>query len=112
MLSRILNVFHKWLASAERDRIEQKFQKIDNDLSHVDTRIDGLEMGQSEIKSQLKSIHEVGLANLEALEEKLNSNKVSNEVTREMFTDRFEYMKKSFERLETLFTSSYCKKGD
>ena len=103
MLDRIFRVIQKVLASSERDRLEEKWE-------HMDNRIDSLEIGQAEIKGELKSINHVWSANLETLEQKLNSSKVNSEVLRDLVTTRFDYTNKAFERLENLFISSFCKK--
>lgn len=76
----------------------------------MDNRIDSLEIGQAEIKSEIRSINEVWGANLETLEQKLNSSKVSSEALKDIVDTRFDYANKAFERLESLFISSFAKK--
>ena len=52
MLDRLFRIIQKVLASSERDRLEQKWE-------HMDERIDSLEIGQAEIKGELKSMSQV-----------------------------------------------------
>ncbi|WP_156341306.1 hypothetical protein [Pseudanabaena sp. 'Roaring Creek'] len=91
--------------------IRKAFTKVESDRIHakldrVDERIDHIEVVQAEQNSKLNSIHEVSLANLEAVEQKLNrvSAQVtnSNESAKEVSNVRFESMQKSFEHLEKL----------
>jgi vacuolar-type H+-ATPase subunit I/STV1 len=103
MLDRIFRVIQRVLASSERDRLEQKWE-------HMDHRIDNLEIGQAEIKTEIRSINEVWGANLEALEQKINSSRVSSEALKDIVNTRFDYANKAFERLESLFVSSFAKK--
>lgn len=98
MLDRIFRIIQKVLASSERDRLEQKWK-------HMDRRIDHLEVGQAEIKGELKSINQVWSANLEALEQKFNSSKANAEMLKDLVNTRFDYTNKAFERLESLFVS-------
>lgn len=99
MLGKIFSLIRRALSKVESDRIHEK-------LDRVDERIDHIEVVQAEQNSKLNSIHEISLANNEAIEQKLNrvSAQVSNsnESAREISNVRFEAMQKSFEHLEKL----------
>ena len=73
----------------------EKFDHVDDNFSAMDERIDRLELGQAEMKSEMKSIHEVGLANLELLEGKINNSKSGLEMLKDYMKDKFEYTNKS-----------------
>ena len=107
MLDRIFSAIRRFLASAERDRIAQKFDHVDDSFSAMDDRIDRLEIGQSEMKSEMKSIHEVGLANLELLEQKINNGRSGLEMLKEYMKDKFDTSTKTLEKLEALITASF-----
>ena len=107
MIDRIFSAIRRFLASAERDRIAQKFDHVDDNFSAMDDRIDRLEIGQSEMKSEMKSIHEVGLANLELLEQKINNGKSGLEMLKEYMKDKFDTSTKTLEKLEALITASF-----
>lgn len=103
MIKSIVKVLQRWVASAERDRISEKFDDMD-------TRIDRLELGQTEMKSDMKSIHEVGLANLELLEQKINNGKTGLEMLKDYMKDKFEDSNKTLNRLEGLITETFRQK--
>ena len=103
MLDKIFKVCRKFLASIENDRISEKFDDMD-------TRIDRLELGQTEMKSDMKSIHEVGLANLELLEQKINNGKTGLEMLKDYMKDKFEDSNKTLNRLEGLITETFRQK--
>lgn len=107
MFDRLFNVLRKIVASAERDRMAEKFDHVDDNFSAMDARIDRLEIGQSEMKSEMKSIHEVGLANLELLEQKINNGKSGLEMLKEYMKDKFDASTKTLEKLEALITASF-----
>ena len=107
MIDRIFSAIRRFLASAERDRIAQKFDHVDDNFSAMDDRIDRLEIGQTEMKSEMKSIHEVGLANLELLEQKINNGKSGLEMLKEYMKDKFDTSTKTLEKLEALITASF-----
>ena len=103
MIKSIVKVLQRWVSSAERDRISEKFD-------NMDTRIDRLELGQTEMKSDIKSIHEVGLANLELLEQKINNGKTGLEMLKDYMKDKFEDSNKTLNRLEGLITETFRQK--
>ena len=103
MIKSIVKVLQRWVASAERDRISEKFDDMD-------TRIDRLELGQTEMKSDMKSIHEVGRANLELLEQKINNGKTGLEMLKDYMKDKFEDSNKTLNRLEGLITETFRQK--
>jgi hypothetical protein len=103
MIKSIVKALQRWVASAERDRISEKFDDMD-------TRIDRLELGQTEMKSDMKSIHEVGLANLELLEQKINNGKTGLEMLKDYMKDKFEDSNKTLNRLEGLITETFRQK--
>ncbi len=107
MLDRLFNVFSKIIASAERDRLDQKFDHVEDNFLAMDDRIDRLEIGQAEMKAEMKSIHQVGLANLELLEQKINNGKTGLELLKEYMKDKFEYTNKSLEHMETLIVATF-----
>lgn len=102
MISRILSIFHKWLASAERDRMDSKFEKIYETLGGFDDRLDRIESKQSGQEEKVSAIYQVTLANNEALEQKLNRSTVSAEVVREIVDVRINSFQDSLKRLESL----------
>jgi hypothetical protein len=82
MLDRLFRVIQRVLANSERDRISEKFDLMDE-------RIDDLDRGQVEIKSSLRGIHDVNLANQELFEQKLNNSRAAQDNLREMMILRF-----------------------
>ena len=107
MIDKILKVVTRWIATADRDRIDQKFDHVDDNFLAMDDRIDRLEGGQAEMKADMKSIHEVGLANLELLEQKINNGKTGLEMLKEYMKDKFEYTNKSLEHMEKLIVATF-----
>ena len=99
MIDKIFIFIRKAFSKVESDRIYAK-------LDRVDERIDRIEVVQSEQNSKLNSIHEISLANLEAVEQKINriGAQVANgyESAKEVSAIKFEAMQKSFEHLERL----------
>jgi hypothetical protein len=49
-------------------------RRTDKEFRHIDERIDKLELHAVEASEQIKSLKEVTLANLEVIEQKVNSN--------------------------------------
>jgi hypothetical protein len=107
MLDRIFKALKRWAASSERDRMAEKFDHVDDNFSAMDERIDRLEIGQTEMKSEMKSIHEVGLANLELLEQKINSGKSGLEMHKEYMKEKFDSFTKTLEKLENLIMTTF-----
>ena len=102
MLDRVFKVFTKLLASAERDRLDDKFLRLDEKVDHLDTRIDSLERSQSAQSEKLSAIHSVTLANNEALEQKLNRNAVTTEGVRQIVDARMETFQMSLKQIQSL----------
>jgi len=61
------SIVKSMLYAGERRRIDKEFR-------HIDERIDKLELHAVETTEQIKSLKEVTLANLEVIEQKVNSN--------------------------------------
>lgn len=110
MLDKILKVFRKMLASAENDRIDNKFDRLDVKVDHLDTRIDSLERSQAAQNEKLSSIHSISLANNEALEQKLNRNTVTTDSVRQIVDARMETFQASIKRVEELVTQALREK--
>lgn len=106
MLDKLFNFFRRAIASAERDRVDEKFDGVEEKLDRFDERMDRLEKSQSEQNAKLSQIHEVGLANLETLEAKLNRSESKNEAYQSVNNFRFESIQESFKRLEGLISRS------
>lgn len=102
MLSKLFNLFRKLLVSAERDRLEEKIDHLDEKLDRFDERLDRVEQSQAEKSAQLREIHQVTLANHEALEQKLNASKVTTEVVRQIVDARIESFQESIKYLQAL----------
>lgn len=106
MLDRVFKFLGKLLASAERDRIEDKVERLDTQLNgkvdHLDTRIDSLERSQASQNEKLSAIHSVSLANNEALEQKLNRNSVTTEGVRQIVDARMETFQVNLKHIQTL----------
>jgi tetrahydromethanopterin S-methyltransferase subunit B len=101
------------VASSERDRLEQKFEKVDNRFSELedhfndkfnsfDNRLDTVEKHQAAQNEKLGAIHAVTLANNEALEQKLNLSTVTTQMVREIVDARINSFQESIKYLQTL----------
>jgi hypothetical protein len=97
MFDRLFGLFTRVITSAERDRLSLKFDALE-------CRMDKLEICQAETKSELRAIHEIGLANAELLEGKLNLSKANQEVIKDLIDTRFTLLGRSFEDLKILVT--------
>lgn len=104
MLDKFLNFFRRAIASAERDRVDEKFERVEEKLDHFDDRMDSLENSQAQQNAKLNQIHEVSLANLETLEAKLNKSESKSESYQSVNNFRFESIQESFKRLEALIS--------
>lgn len=104
MFDRLFNIFRRAIASAERDRVDEKFEQVHEKLDNFDSRMDNLEKSQSEQNGKLSQIHEVGLANLETLEAKLNKSESKSEAYQSVNNFRFDAIQESFKRLESLIS--------
>lgn len=113
MLNRIYRIFQRILASSERDRLEQKFDKVGDRFSELedhfndkfasfDNRMDTVEKCQAAQNEKLGAIHEVTLANNEALEQKLNLSTVTTEMVRQIVDARINSFQESIKYLQTL----------
>jgi len=102
MISKIFSLLRKLLSSAERDRLEEKIDHLDEKLDRFDERLDRVEQSQAEKSAQLREIHQVTLANHEALEQKLNASKVTTEVVRQIVDARIESFQESIKYLQAL----------
>jgi hypothetical protein len=99
MFSRIFKIFQRLISSAERDRLDQKFDKGFSDL---DDRIDRLEVGQAEMKGDLKAIRESTFVNNELLESKINRSTVTSESVRQIVDARIDGFQEGLKRVEEL----------
>jgi transcriptional regulator NrdR family protein len=99
MIDKIFIFIRKAFSKVESDRIYTK-------LDRVDERIDRIEVIQEAQNGKLNSIHEISLANLEAVEQKINriGAQVADgyESAKEVTGVKFDAMQKSFEHLERL----------
>jgi uncharacterized protein (UPF0335 family) len=102
MIDRIFSAIRRFLASAERDRMAEKFDHVDDNFSAMDDRIDRLEIGQAEIKADVKAIRETTLANSEVLESKINRSTVTSESVRQIVDARIDGFQGGMKRLEEL----------
>ena len=102
MFDRIFKVVRKILASAESDRIDDKFDRLNDKVDDLDTRIDDLACSQAAQSEKLSAIHSVTLANNEALEQKLNRNSVTTEGVRQIVDARLETFQLSLKQIQSL----------
>lgn len=99
MFERLFRFFTRIVSSAERDRLLIKFEALE-------CRMDKIEITQAEMKSEVRAIHEVWLANSELLEGKLNLSRANQEVIKDLIDTRFTFIDRSFEDLKGLIKSS------
>ena len=104
MFDKIFNILRKWAASADRDRIDQKFEKVDEKFDHFDDRLDDLEKSQAQQNEKLSAIHQISLANNEAIEQKVNRSTVTAQSVREIVDVRLEGFQEGLKRLESLIS--------
>lgn len=102
MLKPIINLLQRWIVSGERDRLDDKFLRLDGKVDHLDDRIDNLERSQAAQTEKLSAIHSVSLANNEALEQKLNRNSVTTEGVRQIVDARMETFQVNLKHIQTL----------
>lgn len=113
MLDRVFKVLRKLLASVEHNQIETKFEKIngrvtelenqiDDKFIGVDRRLDEVEKHQASQTEKLTAIHEVTLANNEALEQKLNLSTVTSQMVREIVDARINGFQDSIKNIQSL----------
>ena len=104
MFNKFARFVSRWISSAERDRMEEKFEKVNEKFDHFDDRLDDLETSQALQNEKLSSIHQITLANNEALEQKLNRSAVTNQSIRDIVDVRIESFQESLKRLEILIS--------
>jgi uncharacterized coiled-coil protein SlyX len=100
MFRELLKFFQKIAASS----MDDKFNKVSQKFDHFDDRMDALEISQATQTEKLASIHEITLANNEALEQKYNRSIVTVEMVREIVDARINGFQESLKRLEGLIT--------
>lgn len=104
MFDKIVRVIQRWAASADRDRNDRLFEKVDDKLDHFDERLDSLEKSQAQQNEKLSAIYQISSANNEALEQKVNRTTVTAQSVREIVDVRLEAFQESLKRLEVLIT--------
>jgi uncharacterized coiled-coil DUF342 family protein len=102
MLSKFFSLLRKLILSAERDRLEDRFDEISEKFEEFDERIDELKIGQSEIKAEIKASNEIHLANLEAMEQKMNRNTTTAESVRQIVDARLSGFQESMRVVQGL----------
>ena len=113
MLDKFVNLLRRWAASSERDRLETKFERIntrfsdlenelDNKFTGVDNRLDNVEKHQAAQNEKLSAIHQVTLANNEALGERVNSSSVTTEMVRQIVEARIDSFQESMKYMQGL----------
>jgi len=111
MISKLIIFVRNIVSSAERDRLQEKFEKVHEKFDHFDKRLDALEVSQALQNEKLSSIKEISLANNEALEQKLNRSAVTAQSVREIVDFRIEAFQESLRRLEVLISELLRRKG-
>jgi len=104
MLDPLFRFFNRILASAERDRMDDKLNAVSLKFDHFDDRMDALEISQARQNEKLSTIHLITLANNEALEQKLNRSNITAEMVREIVDARINGFQDSLRILEGLIT--------
>lgn len=104
MLDGIFRVIQRIAASSNRDRMDEKLNAVSQKFDHFDGRMDALEISQARQTEKLSSIHEITLANNEALEQKLNRSVEMVEMVRDIVDARINGFQESLKRLEGLLT--------
>lgn len=104
MLEKFVNGLKRWAISAERDRLEEKFEKVHEKFDHFDDRLDALESSQELQNEKLSSIRDITLANNEALEQKLNRSAVTAQSVREIVDIRIQGFQETLKRLEEIMS--------
>jgi len=84
--------------------MQEKFDKVNEKFDHFDDRLDSLETSQALQNEKLSSIHQVTLANNEALEQKLNRSTVTTQTVREIVDIRIEGFQETLKRLEEIMS--------
>jgi DNA repair exonuclease SbcCD ATPase subunit len=102
MLDKVFGLVKRWAASSERDRLEDKIDHLEEKIDRFDERLDGIEKIQAEKNAKIAAIHEISLANNEALEQKLNASSVSVEMVRQIVDARINGFQDSIKYLQSL----------
>ena len=104
MIGKIIIFVSRAFGNVNSDRLDRKLERTDVKLDMLDVRMDGLEKTQAQQISQLREIHNIALANNEALEEKLNRIGTVAET-------RFDEVNRSFLHFEKLVIEIFKNKG-
>lgn len=112
MISKIVIFIKNIVSSAERDRMQDKFDRVNEKFDHFDDRLDTLETSQAMQNEKLSSIHQITLANNEALEQKLNRSTVTAQSVREIVDIRIEAFQETLRRLESLISQLLSRDGN
>lgn len=102
MIDKIWGLAKRFAASSERDRLEDKIDHLEGKIDKFDERLDRVEKIQVEKNAKIAAIHEISLANNEALEQKLNASSVSVEMVRQIVDARINGFQDSIKYLQTL----------
>jgi DNA uptake protein ComE-like DNA-binding protein len=102
VLDLVAKTFQRLLGEQSSERIDRKFMQLDHKVDHLDQRMDRLAISQAEQNEKLSAIHQVTLANNEALEQKINMNNASSQNAKDIAEIRFAGFSDSFKRLEDL----------
>lgn len=70
LLDPVLKITGKLLGSVTSERLQKK-------LDHFDERLDKLEVDNAVLKESVRALHQVSVANLEAVEQKVNATNTS-----------------------------------
>lgn len=111
MISKLVIFIRNIISSAERDRLQEKFEKVYDKFDKFDDRLDALEGSQALQNEKLSSIEKITLANNEVLEEKLNRSTVTVQSVREIVDLRIETFQESLKRLEVLISQLLRRNG-
>jgi len=102
MFDKVFSLIRRLAASSERDRLSDKFDHLEGKIDKFDERLDRVERIQAEKNERIRAIHEISLANNEALEQKLNASTVSVEMVRQIVDARINGFQDSIKYLQTL----------
>jgi hypothetical protein len=95
MFTKLVSFIGRVLATQKNDRVDAK-------LDHLDCRMDALEVSQAKQTEKLNAIHQVSLANNEALEQKINLNNANSQNAKEIAEIRYLSSQEALKRLEHL----------
>ena len=80
-------------------------RRTDKEFRHIDERIDKLELHAVETSEQIKSLKEVTLANLEVIEQKVNSNNSVIQSIDIVAKAQFSYLETSLSEMKNFIKS-------